>query len=222
MANKRQRKKNAKNYEGTGQYRGGRKEGRKNLIKTPEGFKNQWGVTFTKEEKKKLESAVNSANAKRRKMLQREAELPRKYAGKETGDTVASLQLMGKESDFILAKKTKSLQRFRSKADFERYMANLERVNSKDYLIDRARLYKRNYMKALDNVFGDDAKDIKMRVRMMKPLDFMHMVEQDEVAEINYIYDPQARSAKMNQIRAAFNMKQKEDDFLEYDEYIEY
>lgn len=204
-------------YEG-GQYRGGRTKGRKNLERTDSGnLKNQYGVVFTPEEKKQLINAVERANYKRRKMLQQEATLPRKVMGVDTGEKVGNLHLMGKESDFILARKTKSLQRFRSREDFDRYMKNLDRVNSEDYITDRIRLYKRNHMQALENAFGDDAKDIMMKIRMMKPKDYMKMVQSDEMLEISYIYDPSARAGKLNQIRASMGMKLKEEDVEDFD-----
>lgn len=213
MANKRIRKKQVKqSYQGT-QYRGGRVSGRKNLKKTETGnLVNQHNVVFTPEEKKALEQAVNSANRKRARMLKQEATLPRKVMGVDTGETIGQgLQLMGKESDFILQPKTKSLQRFKTHADYENYMKNLERVNSRDYITERVKLYKRNHMKAIDNVFGDDAKDIVMKIRMMKPADYMKMIQSDEMLEISYIYDPSARAGKLNQIRASLGMKLKED-----------
>ena len=180
MANKRQKKKAAKkaaSYEG-GQYRGGRAAGRKNLRRTDAGnLVNQFGVVFTPDEKRALENAVNTANRKRARMLREAATLPRMVAGRDTGDTVGSLQLMGKESDFILQKKTKSLQRFRTREQYERYIDTLHRVNTREYIEDRVRLYKRNHMQALENAFGDEAKDVKMKIRMMKPKDYMKMIE---------------------------------------------
>lgn len=212
--NRRQKKKAAKkaaSYEGQ-QYRGGRAPGRKNLKKTDAGdLLNQFGVKFTPEEKRALENAVNTANRKRARMLKEAATLPRMVSGRDTGDTVGSLQLMGKESDFILAKKTKSLQRFRSREQYEKYMDTLHRVNTRDYVDDRVRLYKRNHMKALENAYGDEAKDVMMKIRMMKPKDYMKMIQQDESLEISYIYDPTARSGKLNQIRASMGMKLKDE-----------
>lgn len=217
MANKRQKKKNARSYEG-GQYRGGRASGRKNLIKADGGVINQYGVFFTHEQKKALEQAVNTANRKRARMLKQEATLPRMFRGKDTGDTVGMLQLMGKESDFILSRKSKSMQRFKSAEEFNRYMKNLARVNSRDYITERVKLYKRNYMKALEQEFGDAAKDVKMKVRMMKPADFMRMIQSDESLEIGFIYDNSAKSGRLNQIRAGFGMKLKEEEIEDYDE----
>lgn len=221
MANKRQRKKaaaKAASYEGQ-QYRGGRTAGRKNLKKTDSGnLVNQYGVVFTPAEKRALENAVNTANRKRAKMLKEAATLPRMVSGRNTGDTVGSLQLMGKESDMILSKKTKSLQRFRDREQFDKYLDSLKNVNSRDYLEERVRLYKRNHMAALDNAFGDEAKDVKMKIRMMKPKDYMKMIQQDETLEISYIYDPSARSGKLNQIRASLGMKLK-DESLDIEDY---
>lgn len=203
-------------YEGT-QYRGGRKEKTPNLVKLDGGnVKNKHGVVFTPEERKALESAVNTANRKRVRMLEAEGDLPRMKAGKDTGDKVKSLQLMGKESDFIIARKSKSLQQFKSREQYERYMDNLHRVNSPTYIDDRVRLYKRNHMKALENVFGDDAKDVIMKIRMMKPKDYMKLIQSDEDLEVSYIYDPSARQGKLNRIRTALGMKEK--DFWEDEE----
>lgn len=220
MANRRQKKKAAKkaaSYEGT-QYRGGRSTGRKNLKRTDAGqLVNQFGVTFSPDEKRALENAVNTANRKRARMLKEAATLPRMVAGRDSGDTVGSLQLMGKESDFILAKKTKSLQRFRTREQFENYMDTLKKVNTREYINDRVRLYKRNHMQALENAYGDEAKDVIMKIRMMKPKDYMTMIQQDETLEISYIYDPTARTGKLNQMRASMGMKLKEES-IEIDE----
>lgn len=198
-------------YENT-QYRGGRKEGRKNLVKLENGnIRNQHGLEFTQKEKKALESAVNRANRKRKIMLDNEAKLPRLVAGQPTGQTVGTLQTMGKESDFIISRKSKSLQRFKTREQYEKYMKNLERVLSDDYIVDRIRLYKRNHIKAIENVFGDDAKDVVMKIRMMKPKDYMQMIQSDEMLEVNYIYDPSDKQGKLNQIRGSLGMNLKED-----------
>ena len=204
------KKKGKPSFEG-GQYFGGREKGRKNLKKLDDGsLLNQHGVTFTQEEKKLLENLANRSNRIRTKMLEKEAALPRFAAGKDTGDTVASLQAMGKESDFIITRKSKSLQRFTSKEQFYNYIDNLKNVVRPDYVDERTRLYKRNHMQALRDVFGDEAKDIIMKIRMMKPGEYREMLQKDEMLEISYIYDSSERAAKLNNIRAALGMKLKE------------
>lgn len=207
MANKRQRKKNEKKrlgvFEGK-QYRGGRPSGVPNLKKSKTGeLVNMYGVTFTPEEKKRLETLANTANRKRKKMLKVEASISERNS---------QLQLMGKESDFILTRKHKSLQKFKSREEYERYIKNLQRVNSRDYIDERVKLYKRNHMTAIENVFGDNAKDVLMKIRMMPRDQYMKMVQGDEFLEIGYIYDASALAGKLNQIRASLGMKLKEED----------
>lgn len=210
MASKRQRKKNAKKL-GTWeeqQYRGGRTPGKKNLKKVDGGLLNQHGVIFTKEQKKALERAVDRSNYRRKKQLAEADKLNPQHS---------QLRLMGKESDFIITRQSKSLQRFKTMADYEAFMDKQARIQSGEYLEDRTRLYKSNYMKAIDNVFGEAGAGVKMKVRMMKPAKFRELVETlgDEM-EIGYIYDPQARMGKLNKIRSLLGMRELEEDpFLE-------
>ena len=222
MANKRQRKKAAKKAALPLERQragGGRSAGRKNLIYTDDGhIVNQEGVTFTVGEKKRLESLVASATKKRREMLKATAQLPRSYGGGKLNGTVGDLQLMGKESDFIITPKTKSLQRFKSRDQFERYIENLERVNSKDYLSERTKLYKRNYIQALrENYAYDDVKDIIMKVKTMPQDQYRELVTKDEVLEIRYLYgtkgsdNDDAMYEQLNEIRGALGMNPKDD-----------
>lgn len=194
--------------------------GRKNLKRIDDNtFVNQHGVKFTDKEKRALVSAVNQANAKRAKQLKEVATLPRSVRGQPTGDTVATKLQFGYESDFIISKKSKSMQRFQSKKEYDTYMDYLKRVNSRDYLDERTRLYKRNYMQALDRVHGDDAKDIKMKIRMMKPKDFRKMIESEELVEISDVYAETDKASARERLRASFGMKSKDEDtYYNYDD----
>lgn len=194
-------------WEGT-QYRGGRGTGKKNLKKVDGGLQNQHGVTFTKEQKRALERAVERSNYRRKKQLAEADKLNPNHS---------QLRLMGKESDFIITRQSKSLQRFKSMEEYEAFMDKQARIQSGEYLEEKTRLYKRNYMQAIDNVFGDAGSGVKMKVRMMKPEKFRELVETlgDEM-EIGYIYDPQARIGKLNKIRSLLGMNELEEDpFLE-------
>lgn len=201
MARKRQKKNKIGFYEGK-QYRGGRKPGTKNLKKVDGGYKNQYGVIFSEGQKKALERAVNRSNYKRKKMLAEEDKL---------NPNANQLRLMGKESDFIISRQSKSLQRFKSMAEFESYMDKQARIQSGEYLVEKARLYKRNFTKSLLETYGDEAKDIAMKIRMMKPADYMRMVASNEVLEIRYAPSDMPLSGRLNQLRAALGMKLKEE-----------
>lgn len=222
--NKRQRKKQQKKlglWEGT-QYRGGRQAGRKNLKRTDAGeILNQHGVTFTDEEKRAFESLVGKANRRRAKMIAEEAKLERKIGGKPTGQKLGELRLMGRENEFIIAKRSKSLQQFATREAFENTVRRMEQIGDdmSAYVDDRIRLYKRNYITALKHEFGSAADGVAMKVRMMKPEDFRKLAESDELVNIQYTYGTDAKAEKLKQIRAALKMKQKDyDDIDEEDE----
>lgn len=199
-----------KSYEGQ-QYRGGRKAKTKNLKKVNGGIVNKEGVFFTYEDKKALEQAVNTANRKRARMLKEAASLPRKDAGRDLGVSVGdSLKIMGKESDFILRKKSKSLQQFKTREAFDAYLANVKRVNQRNYIDIRVQQYKDNYITGLKNAFGADADELVERVKKMKNKEYMREVESDETLEIGYLYTTDDYYAKLNAVRNALGLESVE------------
>lgn len=217
MANRRQKKKAAKmaaeyNQSNNRTYRGRELPAPKPLTRLENGnIINEHGVMLTKDEARRMENLVNQVNAKRRAMQEATANLPRKHAGKELGDTLGSLHIMGKEDEFIVARRTASIQRFQSKEQFDNYLGHLEKTLDPNYVTERARQYKRNFMNSLRDVYGDEAKDILMKVRMMKPEAYMQMVEQDEVLEIRYAPSDVHINGRLNQLRQALGMKLKDD-----------
>ena len=205
----------------------GRAKGTKNLKRVDGGYLNQNNVVFTEAEKAALERAVRKSKRKRKELHEIFDPLPYKSQGRETGATVGEMRTMGKELDFSIADKSASLQRFKSKEEFDRYMKNLDRVNSKDYIRDRARLYKRNYQSALTDPFNglglpyDQVSDILMKIRTMKPDEYIKNVASNEELEIGYIYDKTVpMETKLNSIRMALGLKPREfDDFWDGEEY---
>lgn len=192
--------------------RRGRRKDVKNLQRTETGFVNQHGVTITAEERKELERLVARANYKRKKQLAAQAELPRMVAGKPTGTTQGSLQVMGWESDLIITRKSKSLQRFATREGFEYYMSHLKDVLAPDYEQRMIRQYKKNYLKGLLEHHGGSAMDIYMKVRMMKPEEFMNVVHSNEEMEIKAYYPTnEAEGVGIREgLRATLGMKSKE------------
>lgn len=200
--------KNLGQYEG-GQYRGGRTKN-PNLKKTERGtLINKEGVEFTLEEKKALESAVNTATRKRKRMISQEGELIRTIWGKETGEKLKDgLQAFDYESDFILQRKSKSLHQFKTKEDYNRYMVNLQRVNSRGYIDYRVGVYKQNFITALETNHGSSADDIVDHIKKMKNRDFMKILAREEELDIDYVYDDNEREKKQNNIRRAFGIEE--------------
>lgn len=187
----------------------------KNLKRDAKGaYLNQYGVRFTEAEKKALESKVTSVNRKRKRQLENISGLSRKVGGKDTGDIIKTKMILDDEPEFILAKRSKSLQRFQTRAQFNQYMRNLDKAMSPNYELERKRLYKRNYIKAMEKEFGDPEqwKDIKNKIQRMNPDKFIKLVNSDDSMEIKFVYDPQDAQGRMNQIRGALGMDLVEDE----------
>lgn len=173
---------------------------------------NDAGLKLTIEERDRFVALQKLAEAKRQETIEAFEPLPRKFEGEEVGGTVGELRTMGREVDFILSPKDKSWQTFKTKDQFDRYMHRLEVVTDPEYLENRARLYKRNFINSLLDVYGPQAMDIAMKIRMMKPMDYMKAVESDEALEIGF-YAPSHDyvPGMLNKLRRALGMKEKDD-----------
>lgn len=194
----------------------GRKKGLPNLKKVDGGYLNQYGVFFTPEQKNALERSVQRSNYKRKKELEKLAQQPHVVGGRVISKDGQQLKTMNKENDLIIARQHRSLQKFKTMEDYEKFMGKQKAIQDGTYAIDKMRLYKRNFTESLLETYGDDAKDIAMKIRMMDPKDYMRMVASDEVLEIRFVPSDEKVQGRLNQIRAAMQrygvkIKLKED-----------
>jgi len=138
------------------------------------------GQRITPKEQRALRSAVNSANRKRKKLLEQLPEVAkRKY------------REFGVESDFLMRKKTTKLTRFRNKSEFNKYLRSVQKIASGEFERKRTNTYKSNYIRALRNTFNSSANQAIKAVQQMDYKEFKNMVESEELEEIGYIYyDP--------------------------------
>lgn len=139
--------------------------------------------------------------------------LPLRLEGEDVDGTVMDLRLMGRELDFSISKRKKRWNEFTTIEGFERSLQRMRVITNPNYIRDRVRLYKRNFTNSLLETYGDQARDIAMKIRMMKTEEYMKMVEADESLEIGYYgksdeYIP----GMLNKIRRSLGMKEKSED----------
>lgn len=155
--------------------------------------RNSWGSVIlpngeriTIREQKALRSAVNSANRKRKRMLDR---LP-------VGAKV-KYKDFGIESDFVMRKKSTSLKRFRNKKEFKHYLKSVQKIASGEFERKRIMTYKENYIRALRVTFNSSANKAIKAVREMDLKTFRYKVENEELEDIGYVYyDPNNEKLK--------------------------
>lgn len=138
------------------------------------------GDRISPTEQKALRVAVNSANRKRKRLIENlPTEAKRKY--KE----------FGVESDFVMRKKSASLSRFRNKSEFNRYLHTVQKIVSGEFERKRAETYRQNYIRALKNTFNSSANKAIRAVKDMNLKHFRDLVENEVLEEIGYVYyDP--------------------------------
>lgn len=166
------------------QYRGGRVKKAKNLKYFEDLIINQFDVVFTRDEKKKLENLVNRANAKRKRILKDTNKIKVFSGGQPLGITRGK---MGQESDFAIQRKSKSLNRFTSMDEYNKYVKMLERVNTKGYINQRVSQYKDNYIKALwGQGFPDD---LIKEIDNMPDSEFFDFANKETIINFENAYD---------------------------------
>lgn len=160
----------------------------KKLKKLEDGSKvNQYGVIFSEEEYKTLVARVNSANRKQKRLKTEQAQLD-KYFIDELGYKTHQRGAIVEDDDFIMARKHKSLQKFKSKDAYYNYISNLERVLQRNYIENRTSRYKENYIKGIKGVMGDIATPLIEKLDKIKGKDFNYLVATSLDMRIPEIY----------------------------------
>lgn len=192
----------------------GRPKGSKNLVKTEDGFlMNEHGVKFTPEEVAEFRRLQKNINAKRAYQLKKYGELPRSESGEPTGETVGqSIQKMGKEPDFIIAKRQQKINDFRNKNHFDDKMDSYKKVADRGYLNLRAELYRNNYINTLEKWTGVESSDIVEKIKNMSPKQFMQAVASDEALTVDFLYPEATLIYRLNEIRRALSMSEQDVD----------
>lgn len=184
-----------------------RKKGRQgapNLIRTDDYIINKYDVKISHDEARRLENLVRRVNRKRAAMEKAFSDKPLYYGRQRLDESREQLRLMGEEMDIMIRKRSASLHQFASRGSFNKYMKSLERAAATDYIEYRAKLYKRNYMKALQENYGEYPellKGVLMKVRMMKPADFVEWVGTDRLGQIKFHYDVGGKVQRLNDLR---------------------
>ena len=149
---------------------------------------NDWGVTFSSGELKRLNRAVTDAN--------------RILALERSFRKASPL----KRDNAFLDERNADTRRFRNKGAFNTYLRETERIARGTYFRNITSKYKANYIKSLERNFGDRADNLIKQVKKIKLHDFRVLVEQDVIEEIGYFYyDPANADSKVESTMQAID-----------------
>lgn len=193
----------------------GTRAGKKNLIRTDEYITNQFGVQITHEQARIMRNLVQTVNRKRKKMIEQFKDKPLFYGSRQLPEDRTQLALMGEELDLTIRKRSASLNQFRSQAEFDRFMRTTERAASRDYEEYRAKLYKKNYMEALKNQYGEFPELLKgalMKVRMTPLSKFAELVGTDRLGQIKEHYSLGGKLERLKALREKLGLRNPDYD----------
>ena len=195
----------------------GRKKGQKNLKRIGKRYENVHGVQFTEREKKQLESLVNSVNRKRKKIMTDKKLLDTRTALGVDPDFVFGLHseknLWGTGADTLLTKnRSKSLQRFKTKEEFKTYMKDLRRLSDVKYVEKRIKMAQKNKIKALESVFGNDAKEMVKGLRRLSTNEYQKVLANHSMPSINYMYSDEEYDNALEKVKSMYEKIEQEYD----------
>ncbi len=169
-----------------------RRKGSKRLVDVGYGSRqNKFGVRFTKSEQRMFRNEVQRVN-KRLETYTRQMQNIRQ-SNFNTIDSRIPVEP-------LFDRKSTSLQRFRSKDEFNEYISRMRKQGSDNYRSWRYRTEKENYKKAIRSVFSEaDAKVLINKVNKLPEQKLHEAFIAKKLEHTGYIYyDPD--KAKYNEI----------------------
>lgn len=141
------------------------------------------GIKTTAYEKKEIEIKVRAINARRT------AERKRANVSTEKGTmgTIRENNLRPKQVDINKVKKS----------DWEKFKESVEKQARDSYFQGKYERYKENFMKGLENAFGEKGKELQEIAEQIPAEQLTQMYYDDPILQIDFIYDPLEMDVKI-------------------------
>lgn len=142
------------------------------------------GVKTTQYEKNELQIKIRTINQRRA------AERKRANVSTEKGTmgTIQANNLNPKKVDINKVKKS----------DWKKFVESVEKQSKDIYQKEKYDRYKENFIKGLQNAFGEKADQLISMVEQIDPATLTQMYYDDPIIQIDFIYDPIEMQAKID------------------------
>lgn len=142
------------------------------------------GVKTTAYEKKEIAIKVRAINQRRAAELKKAAP----STEKGTMGTVRNNNLRPKKYDIDKIKKS----------DWKKFVESVEKQSKDSYNTDKYERYKNNFVKGLENAFGEKGRELIDIVEQMNAETLVQMYYDDPILQIDFIYDPLEMEVKID------------------------
>lgn len=141
------------------------------------------GIKTTAYEKKEIAIKVRAINQRRAAELKKAAP----STEKGTMGTVRENNLKPKQYDIDKIKKS----------DWKKFVESVEKQSKDSYASDRYERYKDNFLKGLENAFGEKGSKLIEIAKKIYPETLTQMYYDDPILQIDFIYDPLEMQVKI-------------------------
>lgn len=138
---------------------------------------------------------INRDKTRERKKLE---QLEVTSQGKKTGLKRGE---MGSERMTSLEPKKFDFDKIKKGKEWDKFVESVEKQVRDSYADDKYDLWKENYIKGIENVFGNNASDIISAIRSIDSSIVINKFYSEQEASIDFIYDPLELNAKLDVLR---------------------
>lgn len=155
--------------------------------------KNPHGVVLRREEYEQIKKDVEKINRRNKRKLNKIDKKTFTSRGKKTDTRVIDRRLMLdprydylRDMDF-----KKRWQTLQTAQDVENYAEKAANRARDEYELETQNLFKNNYIKSLQNVFGSNVNAIIEKVNEMSPEEFEQLYLTEDIVDFDFNYDDQ-------------------------------
>lgn len=157
---------------------------------------NKYGVKITAEQQRIIKNLSQTVNRRRDQLIKQEKKRLKEFE-ESTG-----YEIPYTESLFIMNKKSRSLQRFQSKAEVQKYISELKKKAKPSFVRQATIEYRKNYLKAMEENMGDDLpEEYYNKIKKMSLEQFRMFVQVEKLETISYFYTEQDRKEKVEKVK---------------------
>lgn len=142
------------------------------------------GIKTTVYEKKEISIKVRAINQRRAAELKKAAP----STEKGTMGTIRENNLKPKQYDIDKIKKS----------DWKKFVESVEKQSKDSYASDRYDRYKENFIKGLENAFGEKGSELIEIAKQIDAETLTQMYYDDPILQIDFIYDPLEMQVKID------------------------
>ena len=142
------------------------------------------GIKTTVYEKKEISLKVRAINQRRAAELKKAAP----STEKGTMGTIRENNLKPKQYDIDKIKKS----------DWKKFVESVEKQSKDSYASDRYARYKENFIKGLENAFGEKGSELIEIAKQIDGETLTQMYYDDPILQIDFIYDPLEMQVKID------------------------